>query len=97
MQSFQVDQVWVYPERFICVLQYLCWITNIKNSKIEKNINFRLWKEMKSIPKYDCQARCQAPKAFYSGAPMLSIPAEKQLILHPGKAIQSFKIVSLNF
>ncbi len=52
---------------------------------------------MKSIPKYDCQARCQAPKAFYSGAPMLSIPAEKQLILHPGKAIQSFKIVSLNF
>ena len=32
-----------------------------------------------TIPRYNCAERCQAPDAFYSGAPFLSIPADGKL------------------
>ena len=32
-----------------------------------------------TIPRYDCSERCQAPDAFYSGAPFLSNPADGKL------------------
>ena len=32
-----------------------------------------------TIPRYDCTERCQAPDAFYSGSPFLSIPPDGKL------------------
>ena len=40
---------------------------------------FRLQKLFDTIPRYECSERCQAPNAFFSGAPFLFFPKDGKL------------------
>ena len=38
-----------------------------------------------TLPRYDCSERCQAPDAFFSGSPFLSIPSDGKLRVVPNE------------